>query len=121
MADGFLISDTRDTTWIKPLGTGWKKVTYAAVDGLAVFEGCIILGTVAEAQAVKKFVEDNPGIKEEGVEFLRHRHRRHSVPLEEQHDSVPDRSQPAEPAARAGRDQALGRKNSNQICEAERG
>jgi hypothetical protein len=68
MADGFLISDTRDTTWIKPLGTGWKKVTYAAVDGLAVFEGCIILGTVAEAQAVKKFVEDNPGIKEEGVE-----------------------------------------------------
>ena len=64
----FLTSDTRDTTWIKPLGTGWKKVTYAAVDGLAVFEGCIILGTVAEAQAVKKFVEDNPGIKEEGVE-----------------------------------------------------
>ena len=68
MADGFLSSDTRDTTWIKPLGTGWKKVTYAAVDGLAVFEGCIILGTVAEAQAVKKFVDDNPGIRQEGVE-----------------------------------------------------
>jgi len=68
MAEGFLTSDTRDTTWFKPLGTGWKKVTYAAVDGLAVFEGCIILGTVAEAQVVKKFVEDNPGIKAEGVE-----------------------------------------------------
>jgi hypothetical protein len=68
MAEGFLTGDATDTTWIKPVGTGWKEVTYAAVDGLAVFEGCIILGTVAEAQAVKQFVANNPGIKQEGVE-----------------------------------------------------
>ncbi len=68
MPEGFLTGETTDTTWIKPLGTGWKEVTYAAVGGLAVFEGCIIVGTVAEAQAVKEFVKNNPGIKEEGVE-----------------------------------------------------
>jgi hypothetical protein len=68
MAEGFLTGDTTDTTWIKPFGTTWKEVTYAAVDGLAILEGCIILGTVAEAQAVKQFVANNPGIKLPGAE-----------------------------------------------------
>ena len=65
---GFLVSEQSDKTWIKPLGSGWKEVTYAAVDGLAVFEGCIILGTVTEMQAVKQFVDNNPGIKVEDAE-----------------------------------------------------
>jgi hypothetical protein len=68
MSEGFLTSNSSDTTWIKPFGEEWKEVTYSAVDGLAVFEGCIILGTVAEMQAVKHFVEKNPGIKTPGVE-----------------------------------------------------
>jgi len=68
MSEGFLTSDTTDKTWIKPLGQSWKEVTYAPVDGLAVFEGCIILGTVSEMQAVKQFVADNPGIKLPGAQ-----------------------------------------------------
>jgi hypothetical protein len=68
MSEGFLTSNSSDTTWIKPYGQGWKEVTYSAVDGLAVFEGCIILGTVAEAQAVKEFVTKNPEIRSPGVE-----------------------------------------------------
>jgi hypothetical protein len=68
MAEGFLTGETTDTTWIKPFGTDWKEVTYTAVDGLAVFEGCIILGTVEEAKAAKEFVKNNPGITMHGVE-----------------------------------------------------
>jgi astacin (peptidase family M12A) len=68
MPEGFLTGGTTDTTWIKPLGSGWKEVTYAAVDGLAVFEGCIILGTVTEAQAVKEFIRRNPGLTQPDVE-----------------------------------------------------
>lgn len=68
MAEGLTGGDETGTTWIRPFGTGWKEVTYAAIDGLAVLEGCIILGTVAEARAVKEFVDANPGIKKPGVE-----------------------------------------------------
>jgi hypothetical protein len=60
--DGHLTGDHIDTTYIKPLDQGWKKVTYAAVGDLAVFEGCIILGTVNEMKAVAKFIAENPGI-----------------------------------------------------------
>jgi hypothetical protein len=66
--EGFLIGNSSDTTWIKPFGGQWKEVTYAAVDGLAVFEGCVILGTVAEMQQVKQFVSDNPGFTAPGME-----------------------------------------------------
>lgn len=68
--DGYLTSSASDTTWIKPLGQEWREVTYAAVDGLAVFEGCIILGTVEEAQKAKKFVADNPGSIQPGAQQL---------------------------------------------------
>jgi hypothetical protein len=64
---GYLTSNVSDTTWIRPFGQAWKEVTYAAVDGLAVLEGCIILGTVQEAQAVKQFVNNNPGITAPGA------------------------------------------------------
>jgi hypothetical protein len=33
-----------------------------------VFEGCVILGTVEEARAVKKFIENNPGAVAPGVQ-----------------------------------------------------
>jgi len=60
--EGYLSSDQVGTTYIKPIDQGWKKVTYAVVGDLAVFEGCIILGTVEEMKAVANFVEQNPGI-----------------------------------------------------------
>jgi hypothetical protein len=66
--EGFLTSDSFDTTWIKPFDENWKEVTYAAVDGLAIFEGCVILGTVPEMQAVKQFVANNPGLTAPGTQ-----------------------------------------------------
>jgi hypothetical protein len=68
MSEGFLTSNLSDTTWIKPYGQEWKQVKYSAVDGLAVFEGCIILGTVAQAQAVKEYLEQNPEVRSPGTE-----------------------------------------------------
>lgn len=50
-SEGFMESDDVRQTYIKPHGSAWKPVQYAAVDGLAVFEGCIILGTVDEVEA----------------------------------------------------------------------
>jgi hypothetical protein len=50
-SEGFMESDDVRSTYIKPHGSAWKPVRYAAVDGLAIFEGCIILGTVEEVEA----------------------------------------------------------------------
>ncbi len=68
MSEGFLSSSVSDTTWIKPHGQEWKQVTYSAVNGLAVFEGCIILGTVDQAQAVKKYIGEHPELLTPGTE-----------------------------------------------------
>ena len=68
MSEGFLMGNTSDTTWIKPHGQEWKEVTYTEVDGLAVFEGCIIIGTVAEAKAVKEYVLKNPEVLTPGTQ-----------------------------------------------------
>jgi hypothetical protein len=67
-SEGFLTSNSSDTTWTRPYGKDWKQITYAPVDGLAVFEGCIILGTVEEMQAIKKFVAANPGVTLPGAQ-----------------------------------------------------
>ncbi len=43
---------------------GLKKITYAAIDGLAVFEGDIILGTIEQMEAMKRAVENpEPGLE----------------------------------------------------------
>ena len=44
--DGFLASDDIRTGFISGENFTNKAVQYAAVDGLAIFEGCIVLGTV---------------------------------------------------------------------------
>lgn len=69
-SEGFLVGNASETTWIKPFGREWKEVTYAAVDGLAVFEGCVILGTVAEMRGVKQAVVDNPSLILPGIEHF---------------------------------------------------
>jgi hypothetical protein len=87
--EGFLIGNSSDTTWIKPFGREWKQVTYYAVDGLAVFEGCIILGTVAQMQQVKKFFAENPGLTTPGAEpfgvgirGIQYRWKNNTIPFE---------------------------------------
>lgn len=48
---GLLSSDDVRTALISGVTFRNKEVHYAVVDGLAVFEGCIVLGTVAEMEA----------------------------------------------------------------------
>lgn len=58
--DEFLRSSDIRIGYIKKLGERWRPVTYAAVDGLAVFEGCIILGTVEEMENTAKTILKQP-------------------------------------------------------------
>lgn len=76
-SEGFMESDDVRSTYIKPHGSAWTPVRYAAVDGLAVFEGCIILGTVDEVEASTAAFKqdlaampnlvDDPGIATQGA------------------------------------------------------
>jgi hypothetical protein len=66
---GFLSSDDVRTTYVRPIvSTGWKQVSYAAVGNLAVFEGCIILGTVPEMEQVSTFIDRNRDLLKPGTE-----------------------------------------------------
>jgi hypothetical protein len=67
---GFLVGQQTATTYTKPLGRDWKKVTYAVVGDRAVFEGCIILGSVAEMQTVSKTVEEQPALLTPGAQHF---------------------------------------------------
>jgi hypothetical protein len=58
--DEFLRSTDLRIGYIKKLGEAWRPIIYAAVDGLAVFEGCIILGTVAEMEVTAKAIREQP-------------------------------------------------------------
>jgi hypothetical protein len=49
-------------TYIKPYDKAWSPVRYAAVDGYAVFEGCIILGTVQQMEKTLQTLRDNPAL-----------------------------------------------------------
>jgi len=71
-SDEFVTSSDLRIGYIKPVGQPWRSVVYAAVDGMAIFEGCIVLGTVAEMEEVGALVREHPQIlseanAEEGV------------------------------------------------------
>lgn len=58
---GLLDSDDVRTGFVSGVTFRRKPVQYTVVDGLAVFEGCIVLGTVEEMQAVdRKVLTDAP-------------------------------------------------------------
>jgi hypothetical protein len=98
MADnGFLSSGNTGITYIRPIGTDWKKVTYAVVGDLAVFEGCIVLGTVAEMQEVAEFIRQHPEVLAPAAEpfgsaikGVQYRWKNKTVPYEID-DGLPDR------------------------------
>ena len=48
--DHYLTSSDIRRGYFKPAGQPWKEVQYANVDGMAVFEGCIILGQTADLE-----------------------------------------------------------------------
>src|SRR5262245_55517126 len=68
-SDEFLTSSDLRIGYIKRVGQPWRSVVYAAVDGMAIFEGCIVLGTVAEMEAVAALVREQPQfLSEAGAE-----------------------------------------------------
>ncbi|KTE39771.1 MULTISPECIES: M12 family metallopeptidase [unclassified Sphingopyxis] len=77
-------SDVR-TTFIKPFGGAWREVTYANVDGEAIFEGCIILGQTEDMEHVKGVLQQriasmpklltDPGINLHGSAILGQQYR----------------------------------------------
>jgi hypothetical protein len=57
---GLLSSNDVRLGYFRRIDEAWRPVIYAAVDGLAVFEGCIILGTVAEMERTTQTVAQQP-------------------------------------------------------------
>src|SRR5437660_1282795 len=87
--EGYPPGEKVGTTYIKPAGQGWKKVTYTVVGDLAIFEGCIVLGTVEEMKAIAAFIDENPGILHPGtqafavaIKGVQYRWKNHLVPYE---------------------------------------
>ena len=62
-----LVSTQVKKSYITGRTFGLKEVTYAAVDGQAIFEGDIVLGSVAEMETVKQQVENPPPDSEAAV------------------------------------------------------
>ncbi len=58
---GMLSSDDVRTGFISGVTFKNKPVQYAVVDGLAVFEGCIVLGTVAQMEARQEALRSGKG------------------------------------------------------------
>jgi hypothetical protein len=52
------------------VGDRVRAVEYTEIDGLAVAEGCIILGTIGEAEAALAAVRRNPGVLRQDVSTL---------------------------------------------------
>ena len=76
MSDCMLESDDVRTGYISGVTFDYKPIEYAVVDGLAVFEGCIVLGTAQEMEqlasdirAVADAAAAELGEAPEGVEF----------------------------------------------------
>ena len=55
--EGHLDSSDVRKGYVKPLGSPWKPVSFANVDGRAIFEGCIILGATEEVEGAAKALE----------------------------------------------------------------
>jgi Astacin (Peptidase family M12A) len=49
----YLTSNDQRKGWFKPAGRAWREVEYSNVEGLAVFEGCIILGSTDALEEAK--------------------------------------------------------------------
>src|SRR5262245_1295232 len=59
-ADEFVRSGDLRIGYIKRPDEVWRPVIYEAVDGLAIFEGCIILGAVVEMEKTAEIVRSQP-------------------------------------------------------------
>jgi len=67
---GELVAGSEIKTAYVLIGDRPKPVQYTVVDGQAVVEGCIILGTEAEVEASMERVRDNPGLLRGDVQTM---------------------------------------------------
>lgn len=75
--EGFVKGDTVFKAYVKPYNTPWREVQAVDADGLAIFEGCIILGrteTVKQSHAMLQqqamampLLLTNPGVETRGA------------------------------------------------------
>lgn len=72
---GLLSSDDVRTGLISGVTFTNKEVTYAVVDGLAVFEGCIVLGPAEQMEATESQLDDAESYNPEGVVITLTRYR----------------------------------------------
>ena len=66
--EGFLTSNSFDTTWIKPFGQEWKSSFTLRLMDSRSSRAASSSAPLAPAQAGKQFVVGNPGIKAPGVQ-----------------------------------------------------
>jgi hypothetical protein len=70
MADGEQTGGGEIKTTFMLVGDTLRAVQYTVVDGLAVVEGCIVIGTKEEAEANLKAVQDQPGLLRANAQAL---------------------------------------------------
>jgi hypothetical protein len=70
MSDSSIIGTDQRIGYIRSQGGRVIPIQYVAVDGLAIFEGCIILGTIDEMEAVAVQIRANPLLLDPGVSTL---------------------------------------------------
>ena len=58
--DEFVRGNDIRVGYIKRIGEAWRPVVYTAVNGMAIFEGCIVLGTVEEMEKTAAIIRQQP-------------------------------------------------------------
>ena len=62
MSDSNLLGTDYRIGYVKPIKGPWRPVMYTVVNGLAIVDGCIILGTVQEVEQAAATIRANPGL-----------------------------------------------------------
>ncbi len=64
--EGFIEGGRVGKAYVKPFGTPWREVSFTDSNGLAIFEGCIILGETAAVEAshtgLRKQIQSMPNL-----------------------------------------------------------
>lgn len=68
MSDSTLLGNDFRIGYMKPLKGSWRPVVYTVVNGLAIVDGCIILGTVQEVEQTAAVIRSNPALLTDGAQ-----------------------------------------------------
>ena len=89
--EGFIEGNKVIKAYVKPFNTPWKEVEAVDSDGLAIFEGCIILGRTDQVEESYRELEQQIAVDRTLGRDTWRGHCRRPVPLEESHDPLPHR------------------------------